>query len=480
MRDELKEAIHYLKQKGAEYADIRWVKRAAQGITVKNGEVERSTSLEDHGFGIRALVHGAWGFAASASVTKAELKKAANRALAVAKASASANGGQVTLAEVEPLVAMYRTPLEQDPFTVPLEAKLDLLFQATDLLRKDPRIRVAEGSLGFFKTWKVFVSTEGAEIEQEIVESGGGIVATAVEGGEVQTRSYPASHGGDFATKGYEFIEQMDLVGNAERIREEALALLHADPCPSGEYTVIFDGHQMALQVHESCGHAIELDRVLGMEMSYAGGSFLSLDKRRSFRYGSPIVNITADATVEGGLGTFGYDDEGVPAQRTAIVREGVFVDYLKSRETAAVLGERSNGCMRADGWNRIPLIRMVNVNLEPGQGTLEDLLADTDDGLFISTNKSWSIDQMRLNFQFGCEIAWEVKNGRLSRILKNPVYTGITPRFWGSCDAICGRSEWHIWGVPNCGKGEPPQVAHVGHGTAPARFRRVQVGVRR
>ncbi|MFN3476210.1 MAG: TldD/PmbA family protein [Candidatus Methylomirabilales bacterium] len=478
--DKLREVISYLKKKGAEYADIRWVRRAVQGITVKNGEVERSTELQDQGFGIRVLVHGAWGFAASASVTKAELKKTANRAIALAKASASVGGGRVTLAEVEPLVATYRTPVEKDPFQVPLEAKLDLLFRATDLLRKDPRIRVAEGSLGFFKIWKVFVSTEGTEIEQEIIESGGGITATAVEGGEVQTRSYPASHGGDFATKGYEFIEQMDLIGNAERIREEALALLSADLCPSGEYTVILDGHQMALQIHESCGHAIELDRVLGMEMSYAGGSFLSLEKRRGFHYGSPLVNITADATIPGGLGTFGYDDEGVPAQRVEIVREGIFLNYLSSRETAAVLGERSNGCMRADGWNRIPLIRMVNVNLEPGQGTLEELLADTNTGLLLSTNKSWSIDQMRLNFQFGCEIAWEIKNGRLGRILKNPVYTGITPTFWGNLDAICGPESWHIWGVPNCGKGEPPQVAHVGHGTAPARFRRVQVGVKR
>ncbi len=478
--ENLQEVIHDLKRKGVQYADVRLVRRIHQGLSVKNGEIERSLSVEEQGFGVRVIVDGAWGFAASSRPTKAELRKVAAQAVQIAKASAWSGGRRAVLAPVEPMVATYRTPILEDPFQVPLEAKLDLLFKATGILQRDPRIKVAEGSLNFFKTWKFFVSTEGAGIEQEIIESGGGISATAVNGGEAQTRSYPNSHGGDFATKGYEFIEAMDLVGAAERVREEALALLSAEDCPSGETTIILDGPQLALQIHESCGHAIELDRVLGMEMSYAGGSFLDLTKRGTFRYGSPLVNITADATLEGGLGTFGFDDEGVPSQRTEIVRDGIFIDYLKSRETAAVLGEQSNGCMRADGWNRIPLIRMVNVNLEPGEGTLEELIADTEDGLFISTNKSWSIDQMRLNFQFGCELAREIKHGKLGRIFKNPIYTGITPRFWGSCDAICGPSEWHIWGVPNCGKGEPPQTARVGHGTAPARFRRVQVGVRR
>lgn len=478
--ENLREVIHSLKRKGVQYADVRLVRRIHQGLSVKNGEIERSLSVEEQGFGVRVIADGAWGFAASSRPTKAELKKAADEALRIAKASARAGRGRVVLAEVEPAIATYRTLIQKDPFQVLLEAKLDLLFKATEVLQRDPRMKVAEASLNFFKTWKSFVSTEGAEIEQEITESGGGISATAVDDASAQTRSYPGSHGGDFATKGYEFIEAMDLVGNAERVREEAVHLLSAEDCPSGETTIILDGPQLALQVHESCGHAIELDRVLGMEMSYAGGSFLDLEKRGNFRYGSPLVNITADATVEGGLGTFGFDDEGVPAHRTEIVKDGIFVDYLKSRETASVLGERSNGCMRADGWNRIPLIRMINVNLEPREGTLEQLIADTDDGLFISTNKSWSIDQMRLNFQFGCELAREIKHGKLGRICKNPIYTGITPRFWGSLDAICGTSEWHIWGVPNCGKGEPPQTARVGHGTAPARFRGVQVGVRR
>jgi TldD protein len=234
----------------------------------------------------------------------------------------------------------------------------------------------------------------------------------------------------------------------------------------------------LALQVHESCGHPIELDRVFGTEASYAGTSFLTTEKMGNFRYGSEIVNITADATVPGGLGTFGYDDEGVPAQRTPIVRDGIFVGYLTSRETAAVLGQQSNGAMRADGWNRIPLIRMTNVNLEPGEWDLDDLIADTDDGIYMEMNKSWSIDDKRLNFQFGTEIAYQIKKGKLGQMYKNATYTGITPQFWAGCDAICSDKHWNVWGTPNCGKGQPSQTAHVGHGTAPARFRNVRVGV--
>jgi TldD protein len=242
--------------------------------------------------------------------------------------------------------------------------------------------------------------------------------------------------------------------------------------------SVILDGSQLALQVHESCGHPTELDRALGYEASYAGTSFLTLEKRGSFRYGSPLVNIYADATIPGALGSFGFDDEGVPAQRSALIQNGIFVGYLTSRETASTLGERSNGTMRADGWNRIPIIRMTNINLEPGDWELDDLIADTDDGIYMAVNKSWSIDDKRLNFQFGTQLAYEIKQGKLGRMLKNATYTGITPDFWGSCDAICSARHWRIWGLPNCGKGQPSQSAHVAHGAAPARFRNVRVGV--
>jgi TldD protein len=299
---------------------------------------------------------------------------------------------------------------------------------------------------------------------------------------EEEWRSYPNSFGGDYAARGYEFVESLKLVENAEATQEEALALLSADPCPAGKKDLIITSAQLGLQIHESCGHPTELDRALGTEISYAGGSFLTLDKLGKFRYGSKAVNIYGDATIPGSLGSFGYDDEGVVAQRFPIIKEGVFVGYLSSRETAPIVGRQSSGAMRAESWHHIPLIRMINVNLEPGEDDLrlDDLVADTSDGILVATNKSWSIDDLRLNFQFGCEIAWEIKHGKRVRMLKNPVYTGITPQFWNSCDAICGRSEWRIWGLPNCGKGEPPQTMHVAHGAAPARFRNTEVGVKK
>ena len=270
-----------------------------------------------------------------------------------------------------------------------------------------------------------------------------------------------------------------DLVSNAERTASEAVELLTADPCPRDQTTtLILGGSQLALQIHESCGHPIELDRVFGTEAAFAGTSFLTTEKLNNFRYGSEVVNLTAESLRPYGLGTFGWDDEGVPAQSTPIVREGLFTGYLMSRETAPLLAMSSNGCMRASGWNRIPLIRMTNVSIEPGDWTLDDLIADTENGIYMDTNRSWSIDDRRYNFQFGTEIGYEIKDGKLGKMLRNCTYTGITPEFWNSCDAVCNEKHWTMWGTPNCGKGQPMQVAHTGHGASPARFRNIKVGV--
>ena len=337
------------------------------------------------------------------------------------------------------------------------------------------------GNLIFIRERKAFASSEGADLEQTIYEAGGGVQATAVGNGEVQRRSYPQSMGRQQGCSGWEYVRDFDLSGNAERVASEAVALLTADRCPSDiTTTLIIGGSQVGLQIHESCGHAIELDRVLGSEAAYAGTSFLTTDKLRDFRYGSEQVNITADSIRLPGLGSFGWDDEGVPAQSTPIVEAGRFVGYLMSRETAATLGLESNGTMRASSWNRLPLIRMTNVSLEPGQWELDDLIADTDDGIYVDMNRSWSIDDRRYNFQFGTEVGYEIKNGRLGRLLRNCTYTGITPEFWNSCDAVCNANHWTMWGTPNCGKGQPGQLGHTGHGAAPARFRNVRVGVMR
>jgi TldD protein len=461
---------------GASYVDVRLETKRVQVVSVKNGTVDAIADEESQGFGLRVLVNGAWGFASSARPDAAELERVATLAVEIGRASGLAARRPVDLGAPILSTGAYRTPLQRDPFAVPLEDKLALLFQADAAMRRVRGIGVAEASLECQRILKTFASSEGAYVEQELTETGGGIEALAVGEHEVQKRSYPNSFGRHQGTAGYEFVEAMDLANNAERIATEAVALLSAPRCPSEVTTLILDPTQTALQVHESCGHPIELDRVLGMEASYAGTSFLTPEKRGAFQYGSDAVTIVADATVPGGLGTFGYDDEGVPAQRTVIVDRGLFRNYLTSRETAAQFGEPSNGTMRADGWNRIPLIRMTNVNLEPGPWRFEDLLADTDRGVFMQTNRSWSIDDRRLNFQFGTEIAWEIRGGKLGRLLKNPTYTGITPVFWNGCDAVC--REWAVWGTPNCGKGQPSQVAHVGHGAAAARFRNVRIGV--
>jgi TldD protein len=477
LKDKIKEVIDYLKSK-TDYADVRQQRRSREDIRVKNENVETLSRNDDQGFGIRVIKEGAWGFASSSILTQDEMKRVADAAIQIARASALTKREDVRLTPTEICQDTYKSSYDIDPFTVPMDKKIGLLLDACDILRKNHKVKVAEGSMEFFKTDKIFASTEGAFIEQSIVESGAGIVATAVEGSEAQKRSYPNSHGGDFASRGYELVEEMQLKENAERVREEAVALLSAPPLPEMETTIIIAGNQMALQVHESCGHPTELDRVLGTEISLAGGSFMTVDKLNQLKYGSDKVSIVADATCAGGLGSFGYDDEGVKAQRAYLVKDGLFVGYQTSRETAAILKQQSNGTMRADGWNRIPLIRMTNINLEPGEWELEDLIRDTKQGVFLDTNKVWSIDDKRLNFQFGVEAAWEIKGGKLGRMFKNATYTGITPQFWNSCDAVCNKNHWRIWGVPNCGKGEPMQTMHVAHGTSPTRFRNIKVGV--
>ncbi len=478
MNSETKEILNHLSITGVEYADVRIVKREIESIRVKNQQVESASVVVDYGFGVRVLYEGAWGFSSSSNFSSTSFKKTAEEALSIAKASTIVKGKKVNLSQVKPVVDKWVYPVAIDPFRVPLDEKVKLLMEAEKLLHTSEDIKIGEASLEFLKQDKVFASSNGAYIEQSFIESGGGIVAYAIKNGEVQKRSYPNSHGGDLRKGGWEFILELDLPRYAQQTGEEAYQLINAPPLPAVVSTLILDGKQMSLQIHESCGHPTELDRVLGTEASYAGTSFLTLDKLNNFKYGSSLVNLYQDATIPGALGSFAYDDEGVKATKTYLVKEGMFVGYLTSRETAPILGLDSNGSMRADGWNRLPIIRMTNINIEPGNKTLEEMIDEVEDGIYMCTNKSWSIDDKRLNFQFGCEISYEIKNGKLSKVYKNPTYTGITYEFWRNLDALGGPQYFRVWGLPNCGKGEPPQTARVGHGTVPARFRNVRMGV--
>jgi len=478
VRDLSQRALDTAVQRGATYADVRVVRRAEESISVKSGRIEAVAFGESEGFGVRVLVDGAWGFAASSGLTMTEADRVAGDAVRIARASATTLRRPVVLDDRPPAHGSYRTPYEVDPFAVPVEEKVADLMAAEAAMTRTPGIAFAEANYSAQREWKSFAASDGSEIDQEITHVVANIEANAVSGDELQRRSYADS--GQAA--GYEWVRGLDLAGNAERIAPEAVALLSAPQCPPGRRTIILDPSQLYLQVHESCGHPTELDRVFGTEASYAGTSFLTTDKLESgFRYGSDLVTIVADATAPGGMGTFGWDDEGVAAQRVPLVQDGVFSGYLSSRETAPRIGRRSGGTMRADGWDRIPLIRMTNVNLLPREGlSLDDIVADTDDGLYLASNRSWSIDDRRLNFQFATEVAYEVKGGKLGRLFKNPTYTGITYEFWRSCDAVADARSYVMIGTPNCGKGEPGQVGHVGHGTSGARFRDVQVGVGR
>lgn len=477
MKDLTSRALNVAALEGARYADIRIVNSRQQVVSVKNGSVDGIGDQDTHGFGVRVLIGNAWGFASSAYVSPVEIERVTRLAAKIARASALVPGEPVELGPPVKSTGTYTTPIKIDPFSISLEEKLDLLFRADAMMRRRPEIRVSEASVLAVRQDKVFANSEGAFVEQTIFESGGAIAATAVNEHEVQIRSHPNSFRYQ-GRSGWEYITAADFVGNAERVGEEAVALLSADVCPSKETTLILGSSQVALQIHESCGHPTELDRVFGTEAAFAGRSFLTTDKRNNFRYGSEIVNLTADSVRATGLGTFGWDDEGIAASSMPLVKNGEFNGYLMSRETASKLGLQSNGCMRAESWNRIPLIRMTNVSLEAGTWNFDDIISDTDDGILMETNRSWSIDDMRLNFQFGTEIGYEIKNGKRGRLLKNCTYAGITPDFWNSCDAIANEKSWVLWGTPNCGKGEPMQTMGTGHGASPARFRNVRVGV--
>src|SRR5262250_459997 len=473
-------ALETAKLRGASYGDVRAMHLRQRDLTTKNGQVGTLAQSESIGIGIRVLANGAWGFASTDRLTREGVAACSAQTVAIAKASALAKRRDVAMAPEDAYVDSGQSPFRKDPFEIPLETQLAVLLAADGEMRKVKGVTLTETNMQFRKIDSWFASSIGSRIHQRKVISGCGIGATSFQGGEIQKRSYPNSFGGQHALEGYELVESLNLVKHAPRVAEEAAALHSAAQCPEKIGTLILAGNQLGLQIHESVGHPIELDRVLGQEANFAGTSFLTLDKLNTLKYGSEIVNVVADARLAHGpgLGTFAYDDEGVPAQSTDIIKDGRFRGYLSNRETAKLIGlSRSSGTMRTESWNRLPIIRMTNISLKPGSGTPEELIAGTDHGVWMETNRSWSIDDRRYQFQFSTEIGWEIKGGKKVRMLKNPSYSGITTEFWNSCDAICGKEYWTLWGTPNCGKGQPMQTMGTGHGAAPARFRNIKMG---
>jgi TldD protein len=449
-----------------------------ESLAVRNGEATTLTRTERTAVGVRALSRRGWGFATSGLLTPASVRATATQAMRLALSAGRSSPEEIPLIhEKGPTAGRYRSDVQIDPFAVPLEEKIALLVEAERALHVDPAVKNGQAGVQTWLEEKWYADSDGASYRSSITHIGAGVHATAIGSGEVQRRSAPSSFGGDFRQAGWEFVRALDLPGLAPSAGREAVELLSARSAPTGPTTVVLGSEQLALQVHESVGHATELDRILGMEAGYAGTSFLRPEDRGSLKYGSPLMQVVADATEPGGLGTFGWDDEGVPARRTDLVRNGRLVGFLTSRETAARAGlERSGGTARGDGSGRMPLIRMTNVDLVPGDHSFDELLEGVADGIFLTTNRSWSIDDKRLNFQFGTEVGRRIHKGELGEIVRNPIYSGLTPTFWGSLDAVGDASTWHLWGVPNCGKGQPSQTARVGHGAPAARFRRVAV----
>ncbi len=467
-------ALDTAKAAGAQFADVRILGARNQRIFARNERIHHVDDSATVGIGVRCLANGAWGFASSAVLTADSVRAIALQAAQIAHASAMAKQADVVLAEEEPHVIRWASPREIDPFEVPVEEKTGLLLQATSTMRKTPEVKLAIGYIHLVKNDQLYMSTDGSEISRDRLITSGAIHCQTVGEGERQSRSHEAY--GMHA--GWENILRADFPGNAERVAQEAKAKLTAEHAPEGRLDLILDPEHLYLTIHESIGHATELDRVLGYEADYAGTSFATVDKLGKFQYGSKVVNVVADNTTPEFLASTGADDDGVEGQKWDILCEGVLVDYGTSREVAPKIGaKRSHGTNRADGWHSAPIVRIPNIGLMPGKGTPEELIADTKDGILIEGAGTWSIDQQRLNFQFGGDMFWRIKNGKKAGMLKNVVYRSSTPEFWNACDAVCGPEDWRAIGCMNCGKGQPPQTGMMSHYSSTSRFRQIEVG---
>jgi TldD protein len=462
-----------MRRARVQYGDFRAVSTRRQTVRGRDRRIAGVSDGSDAGFGVRVLVDGGWGFAASSLLTPSEVLATTELAIEIARASAALLTDPVRLVDEPVHRDDVRTPREIDPFAVDLAEKAALLTAAMEAMQSRDGVRVSTGSLWAQRDQKLFASTEGAHIRYELLACNGEIGATAVAEGVFATRNFTTS----YLRTGYELVRDANMLAEAERIAEQALEKVRAPQVDTGAYDLVLDPAHLALTIHESCGHPTELDRALGYEANYAGTSFLTPEKLGNFRYGSPQVNLVADNTEPGCLASHGYDDDGVAGQRWDIVRGGIFVGYSTNREVASKIGlTRSGGSCRADGWSSIPIVRIANIGLEPGDARLDELIAGVDRGIYIEGRGSYSIDQKRYNFQFGGDAFWLIENGQRKHMLRDVIYTGITPEFWAKCDAVARRAERGRYGFITCGKGQPGQSGWMTHAASPARFREVSV----
>jgi TldD protein len=461
---------------GAQYADVRLGEAQELRLYAVSGRAPDERVEGSLGLGVRVLVDGVWGFASVPLREAGDAELAARLALRNAVAAAGSRE-RISLPPRPAERGSYRTAALTDPFAVPAAVREQVVAGALAAATATPQVVRAQAGVNAKRQHRYFASSEGSRQDQHFVETGGMVQASAAAGGLVQRRSYPNSFHGNTAAAGWEYVTGLDLPGEAARVGAEAAQLLTAPVAEPGTHAVVIGPAQLALQIHESSGHALELDRILGDEANFAGRSFIGADAAGTLRYGSPVVNIVADPTVPGTRGSFAFDDEGTRTSRTTLITDGVVTNFLSSRDSAARIGAQSTGAARSDGWGFLPLCFATNVFLQPGTGSLDELLERMGDGYYLDDNKSWSIDSLRLNFQFGTEVAWEVRKGRRTRLVRDFSYGGLTPQFWGSLEAVSGPEEFATFGMP-CGKGEPKEWGFLSHGAAPALFRGVRTGV--
>jgi TldD protein len=478
-------AMERAKAAGASYADIRINRYRTQDVglrvqddraTGKPVEVPSVSDSGSFGFGLRVLADGAWGFSASYEVTREAIARAAAEAVEIARANAPLRREPIRLAPSPSYRDTYRTKIVTDPFSVPIEQKLELLRAVAAEARKAVGVFSVNGSIEARLEDRFFASTEGSVIEQHIYQIAPEYTATAVQAGRKVKSRYYRPHS---VCAGYEAVERANMAGNARRVGEEAVAHLKAPSVSPGVKDLVLLPTHLGLTIHESIGHSTELDRALGYEANYAGTSFLTPDKLGKFRVGSEMVNFHGDRTRPESLSTCGYDDDGVKTRQFPIIKAGIFVGYQTIRDQAHLIGQtESMGCCYADSYASVPFQRMPNVWLEPSDKpvTLADLIAGVEDGILIDGRGSYSIDQQRYNFQFGGDAFWEIKGGKVGGMIADVAYQSRTPDFWASCDGIGGQALWENVGLDRDGKGQPGQINAMSHGCAPARFRRINV----
>lgn len=462
---------------GASYADIRINRYRRESIATRERQVQNVSRSASYGLGVRVLVNGAWGFAATNQVEPTAARAAAEQAVAIARANAILATRKVVLADAETAVDTWTSAFKRDPFEVPLDAKISFLMKLNETALAVPGVSFVNSQILFVDEQKYFASSEGSRVSQRLVRTYPQFSTTAADKstGDFQTRAVV-----DRAQLvGYEYVEDYPWLRDAERAGHEVVEKLKARPVAAGRYDIVVDPSQLFLAIHESVGHSTELDRALGWEANMAGTSFIKPDDAGKLRFGNKIVNLVADRTQPGGLATTGYDDEGVKSERWHIVRDGLFVDWQTTRELAPLIGQkRSHGCLHADSWASVPFPRMPNVSLQPAETevTLDDLFSDIKRGLFVEGRGVSSIDQQRYNFQFGGAVIREIRDGKLGAMVKDAAYQSRTPDFWASCDGVGGPATYRLWGTSADGKGEPGQTNAVSHGCPPARFRNITV----